>query len=489
MDLSTVTRESVVALARENPEAVADLVMELIRRVRQLEAQMAGLLANSRTSSKPPSSDRHNPNKPAPKSLRQPSGRKPGGQPGHEGHTLALSANPDEVVRHAPPMNCSRCAQPLVGVQPVGVERRQVIEVRLARRWVREHRAEVVRCPRCHWRVPGEFPEGVTAAVQYGASVRTVVTYLSVFQLLPAERLSEVMAELCDCPLSAGSIPAMVQGAGEAAVPVLGEIKERLLQSPWVSFDETGLSLGGDLLWLHTASNAQFTALHIHEKRGTEGIKAGGIIETYRGRALHDGLSAYRLFTQCLHGLCNAHHLRELTFVEETLGQAWAGKMAAWLREAKARVEEEEKKGGAPLGQAELGRWQDRYLGIIEEGMMENPEPAAKAPGQKGRPARGKALNLLNRLLDHQEAVVAFLLVQGVPFDNNHAERDLRMMKLRQKISGCFRARRLAECFVAVRSVIATARKHAAGTLEAIAALFAPAPTLAKILVPQAQGP
>lgn len=244
---------------------------------------------------------------------------------------------------------------------------------------------------------------------------------------------------------------------------------------------------GRTIYWLHTASTPRFTLLHTHPKRGLEGIVAGEIFLKFTGRAIHDFLAAYMSLGSGKHGLCNGHHLRDLNFVEEVLKQSWGASMIEFLVETKNKVEPLHKEG-CQLSARELNKLQDRYFEILQEGYQQNPEPPPKAKGKRGRTARGKALNLLDRFRDHSEAVMAFVLDPGVPFDNNHAERDLRMMKIRQKISGCFRALDLPEAFARLRSVVATAAKHSVSALRAIEVLFESNPSLEAIIHPPLEG-
>jgi transposase len=482
------------AVVAGNPAAEAELtelfalIQNLVDQVTKMKAELAQLKTNSQTSSKPPSSDRQTRDKPKPRSSREKSGLKPGGQPGHPGHQLAASPTPDVVIVHEPPDRCPECggdlsqAEPLVDEsnEPV-VESRQVIELPPPKRHVTEHLGARVVCPHCLAKVSTTFPAGVYGPVSYGVSVQATAMYLSIGQLLPSERLVEVMAELCDCPMSAGSVAPMVRRGGDAAAPVVDEIRARLKDEPWCGFDETGLSLQGKTHWLHTASSPRYTALHAHAKRGKVGILAGGVIDGYKGIAIHDFLSAYHSLAK-RHGLCNAHHLRELRYLFEVAGQQWASEMMTYLRETKKRVDEEDA-GGPKITRAEIKKFKARYQKILGAGYQVNPEPPPKKPGQRGRQARGKALNLLDRFKNRSKEVMAFLL-RGAPFDNNHAERDLRMMKTRQKISGCFRSEDVLTAFVNIRSVVATAKKNAVGPLQAIKALLGPSPTLDAIIRP-----
>jgi transposase len=487
--LTAFSCPNLLAAVKDNPAAMAELtallkmLSELSDKVARLEARIDQLTTNSHTSSKPPSSDRHNPNKPPPRSLRRSSGRARGGQPGHAGHSLERTTEPDEVLETPLAANCPECGEPLESakVETVEVQPRQVIEVEPPKRRVVEHRGRTVRCPRCGALIAPNFPGGVNAPVQYGNSVQTMVVYLSVWQLLPSHRLSEMMDQLFGCPLSPGSVVTMLRRAAENSAAVVAAIKERILKEPWACFDETGLSLGGLIYWLHTASTPDYTLLHTHPKRGVEGIVAGGVLPGFKGRAIHDFLAAYMSLGLGRHGLCNGHHVRDLNFIEEVLKQSWGATMIEFLVETKNKVEPLHKKG-RQLSSRQLDKLQDRYFQILEEGYEQNPEPPPKIKGQRGRPARGKALNLLDRFREHSEAIMAFLLHPGVPFDNNHAERDLRMMKIRQKISGCFRALDAPELFARLRSVVATAAKHSVSALRAIEVLFEPNPTLEAII-------
>jgi transposase len=480
---------NLLAAVKDNPAAMAELtallkmLSELSDKVARLEARIDQLTTNSRTSSKPPSSDRHNPNKPPPRSQRRSSGRPPGAQPGHAGRSLEMSSEPDEVIEAPLAAHCPECGEALRShrVETVEVQRRQVLEVEPPKRRVVEHRGITVRCPRCGALIAASFPAGINAPVQYGKSVQSLVVYLSVWQLLPSHRLSEMMDQLFGCPISPGSVVNMLRRAGGNSEVVVAAIRECILKEPWACFDETGLSLGGLIYWLHTASTPDYTLLHTHPKRGQEGIVAGGVLPEFEGRAIHDFLAAYMSLGMGQHGLCNGHHLRDLNFVEEVLKQSWGSAMIEFLVETKNKVEPLHKEG-RQLSSRQLDELQDRYFQILEEGYEQNPAPKAKAKAHRGRPARGKALNLLDRFTEHSEAVMAFALNPGVPFDNNHAERDLRMMKIRQKISGCFRALDLPEVFARLRSVVSTAAKHSVSALRAVEVLFEPNPSLEAII-------
>jgi transposase len=316
--------------------------------------------------------------------------------------------------------------------------------------------------------VKASFPEEVKAPVQYGEGIMALVIYLQTYQFLPCERLSEFFEDVFNLPISKATIANFLEKGGARASPVAKSIKNRLGEAPFVHSDETGWNLFGKTHWLHTVSTSSLTYLEVHEKRGYDAIAAMGILPDYENWVIHDYYSSYYKLKKCKHGLCNAHHLRDLTYVAENLGQPWAAEMIGLLLEAK-KLKDREHAGGRQVGVKTLERLQNRYMEIVKTGYALNPEPKRRK-GQRGKLKRGKALNLLDRFLDRQEEVMAFL-IHGVPhFDNNQAERNLRMMKVKQKISGCFRSREHAQAFACLRSIIGTARKQAINVLEILKA-------------------
>lgn len=470
MNQDRPSREQLLKLARENPEGIVDLVLMLWDRVEKLEAELAELKRNSRNSSKPPSSDKNNPNKPEKKHRKCGNKRKPGGQQGHDGHTLRKVAEPDRVITHKLPVACGQCGASLgrVKVKAQDCESRQMFDLpRKIEMEVIEHRAEVGICPCCGKKVKAPFPDELKAPVQYGERIKALVIYLQTYQLLPCERLSELCGDVFNCSISPATVANFLKRGGARAGPLVEKIKKKIQEAPYIHCDETGLNLFGKNHWLHTASTPELTFLHIDEKRGYPALQAMGILEGYQGWAIHDFFSSYYRIEGLLHGLCNAHHLRDLTYVDEDLAQQWAGDMIGLLLEAKG-LKEREQAGGRRVGAKTLERLQNRYFGILEEGYAVNPEPQRR-PGQRGRIKRGKALNLLERFSERHEEVMAFL-IHDLPFDNNEAERDLRMMKTKQKISGCFRSRPHAVAFANLRSIIASARKQAVNVLDILRA-------------------
>jgi transposase len=471
------SRESLVALCRDDPEKAADLILMLWDKLEELTsvvvaqgeeitALKAKLAKDSHNSSKPPSTDRSNPGGGPSPQPKKSSGRRPGGQKGHRGCTLKMSGAPDRIIDLERPWRCG-CGRSLAGVEPGGHSARQVYDLpENIRLEVTEYRAPICRCPGCGKGNTGEFPPEAAAPVQYGVRVRAAATYLHTYHLLPYARLSEVLADLFGCPLSTGALAGFIGEAGGRAGPLHEGIREEVASAGFMHNDETGLNVLDKTCWLHTASTPQYAYFVVTPGRSFEDIKSVGVLDGYTGRSIHDFLAAYLKFDGPTHGLCNAHHLRELTFVEEELGQAWAAQMSCLLLAAKDLVAEAA--GEVCPGVVEEIRRQ--YREILAAGMEANPPPV-RAPGQKGRLAKGKALNLLGRFAAYEEEVLAFL-IHGVPFDNNEAERDLRMMKTRQKISGCFRSLEWANKFARIRSVITSAKKKAINVYELLQAMF-----------------
>ena len=489
------TREELIALAKVDPEAVADLVLMLWDRVgklEKLETRLAELERNSRSSSKPPSTDKANfTNRPKPKSLRKKTGRKPGGQDGHPGSTLEKVAHPDHIEHHdfAPGQACCDCGCALpeaTAIGPSDYEIRQVHDFPPIRIEVTEHRARKCACPGCGKKHLAPFPEGIDAPAQYGPNVQATALYLGSYQFIPYQRLSEAFAELFDCPLSQGTLANLVKKGGEKAALAMVPIREALVQSPVLHADETGCTLHGKRHWLHVLCTDRLTCYHIDAKRGCEAMERMGLLPLYKNLLIHDCLGAYFTFTDCRHGLCNAHHQRELTYLFEQLDQDWAGEMIELFLEAKDLAERElarEEGSRRVIGEGRINKILGRYFDIIRRGYDVNPEPPPKPKGQKGRVARGKSLNLLDRLGKHWEKILGYFHYPGLyPYDNNQAERDVRPMKVREKISGTFRSEEHAKSFCDTRGIISTARKQKRPILETLRCLLAAPAALGRSL-------
>jgi transposase len=467
-------REEEIAELKAENAALREQVRALLDRVQELEARLANATKDSHNSSKPPSSDGL---KRKTKSLRTKSGKKAGGQQGHRGETLHLVAQPDAVVEHRPRC-CPQCQTPLADAEIVLRERRQVHElppgVRLQ---ITEHQALHVRCPRCAHVSVGDFPTDAPSRAQYGAQVRALAVYLVEQQHLPLGRVQQLLSDLWRMRLGRGTLVRWIAQAAHILAPVEQHIKDTLAHASVLHHDETGVRRGGRLAWAHVTSTSWLTHYAIHPKRGREALEAIGILPSYRGVSVHDGWSSYGSYSACRHALCNVHHLRELTFLEEQYQQAWAADMKALLREMKAATDQARSDGQVQVSPAERAAFIGRYHALLAAGLAANPPPVQqRRGGQRGRLAQSPVRNLLERLLLQQDQVLAFLDDLTIPFDNNQAERDLRGLKIQQKVSGCFRSDWGSEAYATIRGYLATLRKQGQSLLDALNAVFAGQP-------------
>ena len=445
------------ALVQELQEQVAAQQV-LIQALQDQQAK------DSHNSSKPPSSDGLK--KRRSQSLRQ-SGKRPrGGQPGHKGQTLTQVAEPQHVIRHALP-GCPHCQTDLKAVVAVGQVKRQVFDIPPLGIEVTEHQAEVKQCPGCGVRVQAAFPAGVSQPTQYGPRLKAQACYLHNYQLIPLARTTELLTDFYGQAPSEAVIIADSRQLAARTQASRAHIQQQLLAAPVVHFDESGLRVEGRLQWLHVASTAKLTYYHLHGKRGHVGMRAGGILPRYQGVALHDHWASYLQFPDCQHAFCNVHHLRELRFVFAQYGQAWAAKMAHLLRTIKAEVESTPEPHTA-LPPERLADYEAEYEALIAQGFAANPPPEQTLPRPRGRPKQSPPKNLLDRLHKHKSGVLAFMYAFHIPFDNNQVERDVRMIKVQQKVSGAFRTQEGADTFCAIRSYISTARKHGLNAIDAI---------------------
>jgi len=447
-----MTKDEELEQLRQENTALRAQVALLSERISVLEAKLA---KDSHNSHLPPSSDRF---QRQPKSLRKRSGKKPGGQAGHPGSTLMLSETPDLVIVH-PVEHCQHCQRDLREVESLQVERRQVLDLPPKRVVVIEHQAQRKCCPSCHEMSSAPFPQDVRAPVQYGAALGAVGVYLVQQQLLPYERASEVIEDLLGPPMSVGTLQGLVARCDEQLAPVEQQIKAALSRAEVLHQDETGLYVAGRRHWMHVSATEQLTHYAVHLKRGKEALDAIGILKDFQGVSVHDGWGSYWQFL-CQHALCNVHHLRDLTFLDEERQQAWAGEMKELLLDIKAAVAQARAEGRSSLHPLEVADWKTRYGALLAEGYQANPPDPPPKTGKKGRRKQSAARNLLDRLSKHQEAVLLFLDNFAVPFDNSLAERDIRMVKVQQKISGCFRSPAGAQAFCRIRGYLSTLRKQ-----------------------------
>jgi len=477
------TREQIQTTYQHGEETTVALCETLIALIRSLEVRVQALedqlTKNSQNSSKPPSSDGLR--KSARTSLRTPSGKPSGGQPGHPGETLRAVTQPDHVRVHLV-TECCKCHTSLVSIAPSKHIKRQVWDVPPVRLEVTEHQAEVKTCPHCGAETAARFPATVTEPVQYGPMLQAQATYFNVEHLVPLERTQRILADLYGQTVSEGTLGTFAERAAAQVEPINVRAKTYLTeQAPVVNCDETGGRVAGHLEWIHTASTPAVTHYAVHPKRGTVAMDAIGIVPKARGVVVHDDVASYFTYTQTQHALCNAHHLRELKFEAEAHGQAWASQLSSLLVEIKATVAQAIADDRTTLSAQQLETFERRYAELVELGLQANPAPPNRAP-KRGRRKQSSTKNLLDRLQAHQRQVLAFMYDFKVPFDNNQAERDLRMIKVKQKISGCFRSHAGAVIFCQVRSYLSTARKNGQSAVEALRLVFLGTPYVPPIL-------
>ena len=464
--------------------AASALIEELLQELGALQQELAALRAenaalqqenaelrrrldqDSSNSSKPPSSDG-----PARKprmagSLRGISGKKSGGQPGHRGDTLRAVATPDKIERHAA-TRCGHCRAALTPAMATRVEKRQVFEMPQPRLEVTEHQAEVYTCACCRGETRAAFPAEVSAPVQYGPRIRAAAIYLNAQHLIPEDRVGEIMHDVFAAPrLCSASLAAWGEAKAQEWAGVAAKIAARLATAAVRHLDETGFRIGGKTRWLHTVSTAALTYYRVSEQRGAMfDALHGGVI-------VHDHFKPYFTLAEVEHALCNAHHLRELKALVEIEKEPWARKMSRLLVRASRQVDRAIAQGNAALAAGRARRIVAVYDAIIRRGLAfhEAQPPLARRPGARGRSPKRVGHNLLERLRDHKMEVLRFVFDFAVPFTNNQAEQDIRMMKVKMKVSGGFRTWGGAETFATLRSVLSTARKQGWNILRTLTA-------------------
>ena len=457
-------------LCLKDPQAAALKIVSLEERICALEELVEKLTLqkakNPKNSSKPPSTDGFRKPKPNPKSRRPKTGRKPGGQKGRKGSTLNPSDTPDIIENHCV-TECGFCRKPLADQAADKIIKRQVFDIPHAPVLITEHRSEEKTCSCGHLNKAG-FPEGVNAPVQYGGLVQAVAVYLNVYQMIPYKRTCEILSDLLGCEMSEGTLHNLLKKYNERVKEPLESIREHVRNASVAHFDETGFRVGSVRWWLHVASTPQATYYQAHPKRGSEAMDAIDILTRFEGRAIHDHWKPYYRYL-CQHGLCNAHHLRELVFVHEEYKQPWAEGMIECLMEIKTQADHQREKG-EPLSPDRIREFEELHQHVLDKGYEENPIPPIPPDAKKkrGRRAKSKPRNLLERLDTHREETLAFMYDLDVPFDNNPGERDIRMTKVKQKISGTCRSEEGAEIFCNVRSYISTAQKNSIRVFDAL---------------------
>jgi transposase len=443
-------------------EAQAKVIRALEARIQALEDQLA---KNSRNSSKPPSSDGLK--RPKPKSRRQKSGKPSGGQKGHMGYRLEPVEKPQHTEVHRV-LKCQRCHTDLAGVTVRKVEKRQVFDLPEVKLEVTEHQAEVKTCPVCGEINRAAFPEGISQPTQYGPRLRAQLVYFNAYHFIPLARTAELVGELYGQPIAEDTVAAAVVEVAGRVERVNEQVRTYLVETETpVHFDETGARVKGKLEWLHSASTDQATFYAIHPKRGSEAMDTIDILPKRQGWSIHDAWQPYFNYPEAKHGLCNAHLVRELVFLIEHHAQAWAKDFLSLLTNMKEKVDTAKSQRQSALSELQLAAFEHVYDLIVEVGERANPPPV-RQPNQRGRLKQSPARNLLDRLINYKAEIMAFVYDFAVPFDNNLAERDIRMVKVQQKVSGGFRSDDGANVFCEVRSYISTARKNGQHVLEVL---------------------
>ena len=444
-------------------DAQTQLIAQLNQTIQELKEQ---LNKNSKNSSKPPSSDGLK--KPAPKSLRKSSGKKVGGQEGHQGTRLSVTTAPDETVKHMPSA-CEGCLYYQMCKSTACIaEKRHVIDAVVTVNVVEHQALEIPVCMIHGGTRKGDFPNAVNASVQYGENLQALSVALNTVGAVSIKRTHEILSGVFNIPIATGTISNMVKRCADSLSGTVDKIRQKMIDSAYGHFDETGTRVDKKLWWVHNASNCEYTYLDLSRKRGSKGMDQCGVLPEFKGIAIHDCWASYWNYTDMEHAVCCAHLLRELAGITENHPeQKWAPAFADLLLEMKKVKEKAIDKGKENLSDYYLHKFDKKYLELIEMARKENPLPETTEK-KRGRKKKGKILALVDRLADHKASVCLFVHNFQVPFDNNQAERDIRMIKVKTKVSGCFRTEEGAKDYLKIMSYIGTAHKQGYNAYEAI---------------------
>ena len=456
---------------RQENERLRQENQHLHERLAELEAMVKKLTEqlgqNSRNSNWPSSRDKTRPKRPKPNRSQ----RKTGGQKGHQGHTLEMVDKPNEVVVHQP-RQCHYCQTDFgADAEVIQVKKRQVLDLPPLRFVTTEHQVHSLACQQCGQATKASFPKDVTQPVQYGTRVKQLAVYLRTEQFVPYQRSQHLLNDLFELPVCVGSLQNFVKRAAKQVKPAMDAVKKAIEQANVVHADETGFYIGGKRHWLHTASTPTLSYFAPHQKRGREAVNEIGILPHVTGTLVHDAWQTYFAY-ETDHALCHAHNLRDLTAIIENDQHLWAKQMHTFLLTCKRLVAQVKQGGEATVSPAILRRVGQLYDTIVANGLTETPPPDPKPPDKRGRPKRTKARCLVERFATRKEEMLRFVRQFEIPFDNNLAERDIRMMKVQQKVSGCFRSQAGAEGFCQLRSYTSTMRKQGLNVWDALGSLF-----------------
>lgn len=446
-----------------------DTIAELQQTIKELREQLG---QNSSNSSKPPSSDGYK--KPNPKSLRTSSGLKPGGQKGHKGSNMVLPHEPDVTMVHTP-QKCQTCpmlSECIANNVFKCAEKRYVVEAVVTTK-ITEHQSLEAFCPCGNTTLRGSFPDDVKAYLQYGDSVSVLVGLLNSYGAMSCERIHVLLGQLLGVSLSTGTICSMVNKCASVVKPAVEKIRDILRKENVVHFDETGIRVNGKLNWIHNSSTDKYTYQTIDPKRGKEGIDNNGVLPGFNGIAVHDCHSSYWKYKNIKHALCCAHLLRELiSIIENEPEHLWAKAFRELLLSMKKARDKAVAEGRSSLELKDLHRFEREYDLIMALADKECPCPQ-RPPGKKrGRTRKGKERSLIERLIKHKASVCLFMYDFRVPFDNNQAERDLRVVKTKSKVSGGFRISDGAQNYLDIMSYLSTGMKHGVNVFDSLMAAF-----------------
>lgn len=444
-------------------DAQTDLIAKLNQTIQELKEQIN---KNSKNSSKPPSSDGYK--KPAPKSLRKSSGKKAGGQKGHKGNHLAVTVNPHHTIKHLPSV-CDGCQHhDMCKRTACVVEKRHVVDAVVEVTVTEHQKLEVPICMLHDDTRKGDFPSDIKATVQYGDNLQALAVTLNTVGAVSIKRTHEILSGVFNIPIATGTISNMVGRCSDRLADTVEVIKQKVMGASVGHFDETGTRVDKKLWWVHNASTSDYTYLDINPKRGSKGMRECGVLTNFQGVAVHDCYASYWKFPEMQHAVCNAHLLRELTGVQENQPeQTWASEFIDLLLEMKKVKNKAIGNGKTSLSYYYYRKFDKRYGELIEQARREHPLPETTVK-KRGRKKKGKIRALIERLADYKASVCLFIRDFDVPFDNNQAERDVRMIKVKTKVSGCFRSEQRARDYLKIMSYIGTAHKQGYNAYEAI---------------------
>ncbi|MGZ7044420.1 MAG: IS66 family transposase [Methanobacterium sp.] len=487
-------RDEILDLCHSNSEVIVSYIgdlesrySDLESRYNELESQNVELRAridelesrlnqNIQTRNKPPSTGFHVEKGSRLSSSRETSGKRAGGQKGHPGSTLKMSESPDEIITNRL-CNCIYCGHSIEEIEVIGHEKRQKYDITMNRK-VTEYRSEIKKCPYCNRKSKADFPESVTKPVQLGNTVLTIATYLRDYHLIPYQRIKEIMRDIFGLGISPASIKKAETKCFHNLKGATNYIKNKLIKEDVINCDETGIDVNGRVHYCHVTSTEKLTFYFHDRSRGSRAMKKMKVLPRFRGIAVHDFWKPYFKYKNCEHAVCNVHILRELKEISKNKTQKWSLEMSDLLREIKKCVDGV-KKLGNKIEEETIKAFKEKYDSILMKGFEDNPPQNLEFhKGKRGMQAQSDAKNLLDRLSKYKTEVLRFVTDLRVPFGNNQAERDIRMITIQQKISGSFRTPHGADAFCRIRGYISTIMKNNMPILSSLNAVFEGVPPL-----------